>query len=86
MAYGIEEELPHFLRAYAAQYALGHKVLDKEKYLRYFPNNTTNSFHYSSRKHKINYHLTESLIMRYHCARGLSLLSVRYTVLAPLNY
>jgi len=29
MAYGIEAELPHFLRAYTAQCALGHKVLNK---------------------------------------------------------
>ena len=28
MAYRIAEELPHFLRAYARQSALGHKVLD----------------------------------------------------------
>jgi len=33
MAYGIEEELPHFLLAYAAQCALGHKVLDKDEVL-----------------------------------------------------
>jgi len=31
MAYRIEEELPHFLRAYAAQCALGYKVLDKDE-------------------------------------------------------
>jgi len=33
MAYGIEDESPHFLRAYAAQSALGHKVLDKDEVL-----------------------------------------------------
>jgi len=33
MAYGIEEELTHFLRAYAAQCALGYKVLDKNEVL-----------------------------------------------------
>jgi len=31
MAYEIEEELPHFLQAYAAQCALRHKVLDKNE-------------------------------------------------------
>jgi len=38
MAYGIEEELPHFLQAYAAQCALGHKVLDKDEVLQILPN------------------------------------------------
>jgi len=33
VAYGIEEELPHFLLAYAAQCALGHKVLAKDEVL-----------------------------------------------------
>jgi len=33
MTYGIEEELLHFLQPYAAQCALGHKVLDKHKVL-----------------------------------------------------
>jgi len=37
MAYGMEEELPHFLRAYAAQCALGHKVLDKNEVLQILP-------------------------------------------------
>jgi len=37
MAYEIEEELPHFLRAYAAQCALGHKVLEKDKVLQILP-------------------------------------------------
>jgi len=37
MAYGIEEELPHFLLAYAAQCALGHKVLDKDEVLQILP-------------------------------------------------
>ena len=37
MAYRIEEELPHFLHAYAAQSALGHKVLDKEEVLSILP-------------------------------------------------
>jgi len=37
MAYGIEEELPHFLRAYAAQCALGHKVHDKDEVLQILP-------------------------------------------------
>jgi len=30
-AYGIEEELPYFLRACAPECALGHKVLDKDE-------------------------------------------------------
>jgi len=33
MAYGIKEELPHFLRAYSAQCALGHKVLNNDEVL-----------------------------------------------------
>jgi len=33
MAYGIEEKLPHLLRAYAPQCALGHKVLYKDEVL-----------------------------------------------------
>jgi len=37
MAYGIEEELPHFLWAYAAQCALGHQVLDKDEVLQILP-------------------------------------------------
>jgi len=37
MAYGIEEELPHFLRASAAQCALEHKVLDKDEVLQILP-------------------------------------------------
>jgi len=37
MAYGIEAELPHFLWAYAAQCALGHKVLDKCEVLQILP-------------------------------------------------
>jgi len=37
MAYGIEEELPHFLRGYAAPCALGHKVLDKDEVLQILP-------------------------------------------------
>ena len=37
IAYGIEEKLPHFLQAYAAQCALGHKVLDKEEVLLILP-------------------------------------------------
>ena len=37
MAYRIEEELPHFLRAYAAQCALVHKVLDKNEVLQVLP-------------------------------------------------
>jgi len=37
MAYRIEEELPHFLRAYAAQCALGHNVLDKDEVLHILP-------------------------------------------------
>ena len=37
MAYGIEQELPHFLRAYAAQCALEHKVLNKDKVLQILP-------------------------------------------------
>jgi len=37
MAYGIEEELPHFLRAYAAQCALGHKVRNKNEVLQILP-------------------------------------------------
>jgi len=36
-AYGIEEELPHFLRAYAAQSALEHMVLDKDEVLQILP-------------------------------------------------
>jgi len=62
------------------------RSLTRTRYLRYFPNNTTNSFLCSSRKQKINYHLTEGLIMRYHCGRDLSLLSDQYMVLAPLSY
>jgi len=38
MAYRIEEELLHFLRTYAAQCTLGHKVLDKDEVLQIFPN------------------------------------------------
>jgi len=38
IAYGIEEEFPHFLRAYAAQCALGHKVLDKDEVPQIHPN------------------------------------------------
>jgi len=37
MAYGIEEELPHFLRAYTAQCALGHKVLNNDEVLQILP-------------------------------------------------
>jgi len=37
MAYRIKEELPHFLRAYAAQCALGHKVLDQDEVLQILP-------------------------------------------------
>jgi len=37
MTYGIKEELQHFLRAYAAQCALGHKVLDKDEVLQILP-------------------------------------------------
>jgi len=37
MTYGIEEELPHFLQAYAAQCVLGHKVLNKDEVLQILP-------------------------------------------------
>jgi len=37
MAYGTEQELPHFLRAYAAHCALGHKVLDKDEVFQILP-------------------------------------------------
>ena len=37
MAYGIKEELPHFLRAYAAQCALGYNILDKDEVLQILP-------------------------------------------------
>jgi len=37
MAYGIEEVLPHFLWAYAAQCALEHKALDKDEVLQILP-------------------------------------------------
>jgi len=37
LAYGIEGELPHLLWAYAAQCALGHSVLDKDKVLQILP-------------------------------------------------
>jgi len=37
MVYGIEKELPHFLRAYAAQCALEYKVLDKDEVLHILP-------------------------------------------------
>jgi len=58
----------------------------RTKYFRYFPNNIMNSCLYSSRKQKINYPLTEGLIMRYQYAQDLSLLSDQYTGLAPLGY
>jgi len=37
MAYAIEEELPQFLRAYAAECVLKHKVLDKDEVLQILP-------------------------------------------------
>jgi len=37
MAYGIAEELPHFLQAYGPQCALGYKVLDKNEVLQILP-------------------------------------------------
>jgi len=37
MAYRIKKELPHFLWAYAAQCALGHKVLNKYEVLQILP-------------------------------------------------
>jgi len=86
MAYGIEEELPHFLRLMQHNVLSDVRSSTRTKYFRYFPNNTTNSFHYSTRKQKTNYDLTEGLITRHHCARDLSLLSDQYTVLAPLSY
>jgi len=74
IAYGIEEELPHFFTLMLPNVLSDIRFLTRTKYFRYFPTNITNSFHYSSRKQKINYHLTEGLITRYHCARDLSLL------------
>jgi len=86
LAYGIEKELPHFLLAYAAQCALGHKVLDKNEILQILPKQYHEFLPLFLEKQKINYHFTEALIMGYHCAQGLSLLADQYTVLAPPSY
>jgi len=37
MAYGLEEEIPHFLQAFATQRALGHHVLKADKVLQIVP-------------------------------------------------
>jgi len=37
IAYGIKEELPHFLQAYAVQCVFGHTVLDQDEVLQILP-------------------------------------------------
>ena len=86
MAYGIEEELSHFLRTYAAQCALGHKVLDKNEVLQILPKQYHEFLPFFLEKTEDKHHLMEGWIMKYHCARDLSLLLDQYTVLAPLSY
>jgi len=86
IAYGIEDESPHFLRAYAALSALGHKVLDKDEVLQILHKYYHEFFLYSSRKQKINCQLTRSLIMRYHSAMDSVLFLHQYMVLAHLSY
>jgi len=85
MAYRIEEELPHCLWAYAAQCALGHKVLDKYKVLHILPKQYHEFLPLYLEKTYDQLPPLGGFDYEIPLCPNLSLLSDQYTVLGPLR-